>query len=76
MLSAGVAFDEFAKVLRISCDEGGASGFIAGRAIWKEAVGDGSRRAMEFLSETGRRRLDEYVSIIEGRARPDQETVA
>ena len=39
VLSAGVDFDEFADVLRISCDEGGASGFIAGRAVWKDAVG-------------------------------------
>ena len=29
-----------------------------------------------FLSETGRRRMDEYTSIIEGRARPYREAVA
>lgn len=76
VLSAGVSSDEFAKVLRVSCDEGGASGFIAGRAIWKETVAMGHDERVKFLSETGRRRMDEYVSIIEGRARPYQEAVA
>ena len=60
----------------VSCDEGGASGFIAGRAIWKETVAMGHDERVAFLSETGRRRMDEYVSIIEGRARPYQEAVA
>ena len=76
VLSAGVSSDEFAKVLRVSCDEGGASGFIAGRAIWKETVAMGHDERVAYLSETGRRRMDEYVSIIEGRARPYQEAVA
>ncbi len=76
VLSAGVSSDEFAKVLRVSCDEGGASGFIAGRAIWKETVAMGHDERVAFLSDTGRRRMDEYVSIIEGRARPYQEAVA
>ena len=70
VLSAGVSSDEFAKVLRVSCDEGGASGFIAGRAIWKETVTMDHAERVAFLSETGRRRMDEYTSIIEGRARP------
>jgi len=76
VLSAGVASDEFAKVLRVSCDEGGASGFIAGRSVWKETVAMGHDERVRFLSETGRRRMDEYVSIIEGRARPYFEAVA
>lgn len=70
VLSAGVAFDDFLDVLRISCDEGGASGFIAGRAFWKDAVDlDGPAR-YEFLSTEGRRRLDTCVDAIDGRARP------
>ena len=76
VLSAGVSSDEFAKVLRVSCDEGGASGFIAGRSVWKETVAMGHEERVAFLSDTGRRRMDEYVSIIEGRARPYQESVA
>ena len=38
VLSAGVPFDEFTKVLRIAFDEGGASGFIAGRSVWRESL--------------------------------------
>ncbi len=76
VLSAGVSSDEFAKVLRVSCDEGGASGFIAGRAIWKETVSMDHAERVAFLSGTGRRRMDEYTSIIEGRARPYREALA
>lgn len=76
VLSAGVSSDEFAQVLRVSCDEGGASGFIAGRAIWKETVSMDHDERVAFLSETGRRRMDEYTSIIAGRARPYREAVA
>lgn len=70
VLSAGVPMEQFADALRVSCDEGGASGFIAGRAIWKDAVGmpEGERRA--YLGGEGRRRLEECLSVIEGRARP------
>ena len=73
VLSAGVSSDEFADVLRVSCDEGGASGFIAGRSVWREAVAMDHDERVAFLSDTGRRRLDEYVSIIDGRARSYRE---
>jgi tagatose-1,6-bisphosphate aldolase len=75
VLSAGVAFDDFAQALRISCDEGGTSGFIAGRSIWKEAVGMSRSERKEFLGNEGRRRLDNLVSVIDGRARPYTEVV-
>lgn len=75
VLSAGVAFEEFQNVLRISCDEGGASGFIAGRAIWKEAIGlEGPERA-EFLDTVARPRLDDCLAAVNGRARPWREAV-
>jgi tagatose-1,6-bisphosphate aldolase len=70
VLSAGVGFDEFQNVLRVSCDEGGASGFIAGRSIWKEAVGiDGAAR-QEFLDTVARPRLETCIQTVSGRARP------
>lgn len=69
VLSAGVPPHEFADVLRISCDEGGASGFIAGRSVWRETVGMDHSERVPFLSETGRRRLEKYREIINGRAR-------
>lgn len=70
VLSAGVAFDRFTEVLRIACDEGGASGFIAGRAIWKEAVELDGEPRREFLGSVGRERLAGCVAAIDGRARP------
>ncbi len=76
VLSAGVSSDEFADVLRVSCDEGGASGFIAGRSVWRETVAMDHAERVAFLSDTGRRRLDEYSSIIEGRARSYREAGA
>jgi tagatose-1,6-bisphosphate aldolase len=75
VLSAGVGFDEFQNVLRVSCDEGGASGFIAGRSIWKEAVGlDGAAR-QEFLDTVARPRLETCLQTVAGRARPWTEAV-
>jgi tagatose-1,6-bisphosphate aldolase len=75
VLSAGVAFEEFQDVLRISCDEGGASGFIAGRSVWKEAVGlDGTERQV-FLDTVARPRLDACLAAVSGRARPWREAV-
>ncbi len=70
VLSAGVAFDQFQDVLRISCDEGGASGFIAGRAIWKDAVGMDRAQRREFMATTGQERLAGCIAAIDGRARP------
>ncbi len=76
VLSAGVSSDEFAEVLRVSCDEGGASGFIAGRSVWRETVAMDHAERVAFLTDTGRRRLDEYCSIIDGRARSYREVAA
>lgn len=73
VLSAGVAFDQFQDVLRISCDEGGASGFIAGRAIWKDAVGMDSAERRQFMATTGQERLAGCIAAIDGRARPWRE---
>lgn len=70
VLSAGVDFDEFGEVLRISCDEGGASGFIAGRAVWKEAVGMEPGVRLAHLESEGLRRLEGCIEAIAGRARP------
>ena len=39
LLSAGVDFDQFKPQAQVAC-ECGASGFLAGRAIWKEAARD------------------------------------
>ncbi len=76
VLSAGVSMTEFSEVLRVSCDEGGASGFIAGRAIWKETVGMDPAARQAFLAGEGSRRLEECRKTIDGRARPWREAVS
>lgn len=75
VLSAGVPMDVFTQVLKISCDEGGACGFIAGRAIWKDALLiESNRDRAANLAGEGRRRFEECLSAIEGRARSWQES--
>lgn len=70
VLSAGVGFEEFQDVLRISCDEGGASGFIAGRSIWREVVSTSGAVRQEFLNTVARPRLETCLQTVAGRARP------
>lgn len=70
VLSAGVPFEQFTPTLRIACDDGGAAGFIAGRAIWRETVGMHREPRRTYLADIGRRRLEECVTAIAGRAQP------
>jgi tagatose 1,6-diphosphate aldolase len=67
ILSAGVNFEEFVENLNYAV-ENGASGFLCGRAIWKEAVGHDDIDG--FLLETGVTRLNQLVEIAEKRAKP------
>jgi len=70
VLSAGVPFEEFEKVTAVSYDEGGASGFIAGRSLWKEAIGLSGAERTGFLNTVSRSRLEKLVEASIGRARP------
>ncbi|HUX65688.1 MAG TPA: hypothetical protein VMV42_00940 [archaeon] len=70
VLSAGVAFSEFEKVVQISCSEGGASGFIAGRSVWKEAIGMSGDVLTKFLTEVAIPRLEKLNAAVVGIARP------
>jgi tagatose 1,6-diphosphate aldolase/sulfofructosephosphate aldolase len=70
VLSAGVAFDQFADVLRIAFDEGGASGFIAGRSVWKESIALGGSERDAFLTDIAYPRLEELVGLAASRATP------
>jgi sulfofructosephosphate aldolase len=63
VLSAGVDHDEFRDQLRDAMD-GGAAGFIAGRSVWKEAVGLPGDERRAFLQDTARRRFAELVDIV------------
>ena len=57
VLSAGVDFELFYQEVEISC-QGGASGFLGGRAIWQEAMDIADERErVHFLSTVGVDRL-------------------
>jgi sulfofructosephosphate aldolase len=70
VLSAGVPFDQFTDVIKIAADEGGASGFIAGRSVWREVVSLSGRDREEFLATVARARLDRLVEVASRHARP------
>jgi tagatose 1,6-diphosphate aldolase len=63
VLSAGVDHDAFCDQLRASM-AGGAVGFIAGRSLWKEAVGLQAAERGAFLDGVARRRFAELVDIV------------
>jgi tagatose-1,6-bisphosphate aldolase len=70
VLSAGMPFDAFLDAVVISCEEGGACGFIAGRVYWREAVALEGEERVRFLTETGRARLERSLETVAGRAQP------
>jgi tagatose 1,6-diphosphate aldolase len=67
LLSAGEDFDRFARMLEVACDQG-ASGFVAGRTVWQEAVSGGSLDPGWL--ETAAARLRRLAVITKDRARP------
>ncbi|MFQ3648081.1 MAG: hypothetical protein SNJ80_14235, partial [Anaerolinea sp.] len=69
LLSAGVDFDTFAEQTLIACQQG-ASGYLAGRAIWKECVVMSPEERGRFLATTARERVEKLNAIAEQNARP------
>ena len=59
VLSWGAPFDDFIGQVQVACDNG-ASGFMAGRAIWAEAVLSPDRHAV--LTEVALTRFDSLVA--------------
>jgi sulfofructosephosphate aldolase len=70
VLSAGVPFDDFTRVLQIAFDEGGASGFIAGRSVWREALPLSGNDRERFFADVARPRLERLTAVATDRARP------
>jgi len=69
LLSAGVDFDQFKPQVIIAC-ESGASGFLAGRAIWKEGATMSREDRATFLKTTATDRLKELLDIAGEKSRP------
>jgi tagatose-1,6-bisphosphate aldolase len=70
VLSAGVPFDQFTDIIRISAQEGGASGFIAGRSVWREVVSLSGPQRQEFLTSVALPRLERLIDVAARSARP------
>jgi tagatose-1,6-bisphosphate aldolase len=62
LLSAGEPFEIFKQQLQVAC-QAGASGFVAGRAIWQEVVHLAEEERVKFLCGTARQRLTELSQI-------------
>ncbi len=69
LLSAGVSYDVFLKQVRTAC-EAGASGVMAGRAVWKEAVTLDRLMRNTFLQSVGYERMRRLQSLCEALGRP------
>lgn len=69
LLSAGVDFEQFVPQVHIACAHG-ASGFLAGRAIWKEAATMSPDQRKVFMAGTATERLRQLLDISREKARP------
>jgi tagatose-1,6-bisphosphate aldolase len=69
LLSAGVSFADFERQTAAAC-RGGASGVMAGRAVWKEAVGMDESALQHFLATTATGRMASLAAICAGSGRP------
>lgn len=69
LLSAGVDFETFERQAQVAC-RSGASGFLAGRAIWKEAVRMSPAERAAFLAGKARERVHRLREIVGQFARP------
>jgi tagatose 1,6-diphosphate aldolase len=68
LLSGGGNFDTFRSEVELAC-EAGAAGFVAGRAVWGDAVG-GSTQTQEVRIDGANARLREIAALVEAKARP------
>jgi tagatose-1,6-bisphosphate aldolase len=69
LLSAGVIFKDFLRQTLIALDAG-ASGVLAGRAIWGEAIGLDKLERANFLKETASARMKAIRDICNARGQP------
>jgi tagatose 1,6-diphosphate aldolase len=70
LLSAGVDFNSFQKQVEIAC-KAGASGFLAGRALWQEGAQIRSREErMNFFQNTAATRLKKLAEIADSYGKP------
>jgi tagatose 1,6-diphosphate aldolase/sulfofructosephosphate aldolase len=68
LLSAGVEYERFVEQVLTAMD-GGASGYIAGRSFWGEAVRLTGAERREFLETTAATRMANLNAVIKGHGR-------
>jgi sulfofructosephosphate aldolase len=71
VLSQGVTIEDFPQAVRTAC-AAGASGFLAGRAIWSDTLSDPS----PLLRSRAVDRLKRLAEVVDTSARPWQEAAA
>lgn len=69
ILSAGVGYEDFKAQVEIAC-RAGASGYLAGRSVWRDAVSTHDPAAREAAVTEARARLDELNAITRANGRP------
>jgi tagatose 1,6-diphosphate aldolase len=69
ILSAGVGYEQFREQVRIAC-AAGASGFLAGRSIWRDAVSTHAPGKREVAVADAAGRLAELAAITRAHGRP------
>lgn len=67
VLSQGVAIADFAGAVRAAC-RGGASGFLAGRAVWSDVVGRPD--TVQALADVSVPRVRGLIDLVDREARP------
>ncbi len=74
VLSTGVSDDRFPELVGASC-RGGASGFLAGRAIWSRAVSATTTEETVARLRTSAADLERLSAIVDAEARPYTEII-
>jgi tagatose 1,6-diphosphate aldolase len=69
ILSAGADYDTFIRQVEIAC-RAGASGYLAGRAVWQEIVTMNADARRKFLADTSVKRLQKLADIARWHAVP------
>jgi tagatose 1,6-diphosphate aldolase len=69
ILSAGVGYEEFRTQVSIACSAG-ASGYLAGRSIWRDAVSLHEPAERVAAIDAARARLDELNAVTRTHGRP------
>jgi tagatose 1,6-diphosphate aldolase len=72
LLSAGVDFDLFFRQLTVAC-QSGASGAMAGRAVWKEAIDLLKEDSKDFLQDVAAVRMRRLTNLCQAMGKPWQD---